>query len=409
MRYQSFYVIERFYATVIVAAMVDYIASTTAQLISLTGNHVIQWIFFVLCLLAFAVRAYIRLFCFRRLLFEDWLMVAALACHLAVAVLGQLYLVDMYALISAEHGGPVGSDFFSDALHGLKAFGTMCLLSITGIWLIKLNFLLFFYRLGHQIRVYRILWWAVLIFTVGCGAGCYGLVQYPCMFGDVETVFVKCGSAPYNRQSYIHVIMTAVLDIVSDFTILCFPIFILWNVKISLHKKLVLTAVFGLVGLTIAVTIVRASIFSPQYKAINGGSTEEVNICWVIFWFYVEFTVAFIIACIVSFRTLFIHKEQQQSDAKKEENKHQQAADHMQRKKSFLERMQRLRDSVLDTCRTWEGAWDDSDLSLLRTFRLPQPPSGRLSVDFSRDDGTSFSQSASKNSGDDSPASKTLV
>lgn len=273
--------------------------------------QVIQWIFFALCLLAFTVRVYIRFFCFRRLLFEDWLMVAALACHLAVAVLGQLYLVDMYALISAEHGGPVGSNFYSDALHGLKAFGTMCLLSITGIWLIKLNFLLFFYRLGHQIRVYRILWWAVLIFTVGCGAGCYGLVQYPCMFGDVETVFVKCGSAPYNRQSYIHVIMTAVLDIVSDFTskskidgiseadanpkffwlVLCFPIFILWNVKISLHKKLVLTAVFGLVGLTIAVTIVRASIFSPQYKAINGGSTEEVNICWVIFWFYVEFTV----------------------------------------------------------------------------------------------------------------------
>lgn len=145
-------------------------------------------------------------------------MVVALACHLAVAVLGQLYLVDMYALISAEHGGPVGSSFFTDALHGLRAFGTMCLLSITGIWLIKLNFLLFFYRLGHQIRLYRILWWAVLIFTVGCGAACYGLVQFACMFGDVETVFVKCGSAPYNRESYIHVIMTAVLDIVSDVT-----------------------------------------------------------------------------------------------------------------------------------------------------------------------------------------------
>lgn len=118
---------------------------------------------------------------------------------------------------------------------------------------------------------------------------------------------------------------------------------------------------------------------------------------------------AFIIACIVSFRTLFIHKEQQQSDAKNEENKHQQVADQMQRRKSFLKRMHRLRDSVLDTCRTWEGTWNGSDMSLLRTFRLPQPPSARLSVDFSSDDGTSFSQSASKNSGDSSPGIKMSV
>lgn len=61
-----------------------------------------------------------------------------------------------------------------------------------------------------------------------------------------------------------------------------------------------------------------------------------------------------------------------------------------------MERMRRLHDSVLDTCRTWEGHWDDSSQSLLRTFRLPNPPSGRLSVDFSRDTGVSSSQRVSK-------------
>lgn len=69
-----------------------------------------------------------------------------------------------------------------------------------------------------------------------------------------------------------------------------------------------------------------------------------------------------------------------------------------------MERLRRLHDSVLDTCRTWEGAWEDSDMSLLRTFRLPKPPSGRLSVDFSRDDGGSFSQAPSKESRNDSLA-----
>lgn len=58
-----------------------------------------------------------------------------------------------------------------------------------------------------------------------------------------------------------------------------------------MRKKLVLGAVFGLVGVTMAVTIVRGSIFSPQYKSISNGSREEVNISSVAFWFFVEFTV----------------------------------------------------------------------------------------------------------------------
>lgn len=64
--------------------------------------QVLQWIFFVLCLLAFTVRAYIRLICFRQLLFEDWLMVAALACHLAVAILGQLYLIGIHVCLDCS-------------------------------------------------------------------------------------------------------------------------------------------------------------------------------------------------------------------------------------------------------------------------------------------------------------------
>lgn len=49
-----------------------------------------------------------------------------------------------------------------------------------------------------------------------------------------------------------------------------------------------------------------------------------------------------------------------------------------------MKKIRRLHDSIMDTCRSWEGHWEDTSLSLLRTFRLPKPPSGRLSIDFSR-------------------------
>lgn len=73
--------------------------------------------------------------------------------------------------------------------------------------------------------------------------------------------------------------------------VLCFPIFILWKVKITLRKKLLLSTVFGLVGFTIAVTIVRGSIFGGVYKSIDSTGTNEINISWITFWFYVELTV----------------------------------------------------------------------------------------------------------------------
>lgn len=169
-----------------------------------------------MCLLTFLVRAYIRHVCFHRLLLEDWIMLLALGCHLGIAIVGQIFLGNIYSLTAAEHGGSIGPNFFTEELHGLKAFGIISVLSLAGIWLIKLNFLLFFYRLGHQIKIFRVVWWVVFVFSIGCGATCFGLLQYPCMFGDVDTIFGQCATVSYTRQSYVHVIGTAVFDILSD-------------------------------------------------------------------------------------------------------------------------------------------------------------------------------------------------
>lgn len=46
-----------------------------------------------------------------------------------------------------------------------------------------------------------------------------------------------------------------------------------------------------MVGFTIAVAIVRGSMFNggSQFTSANGDS--QMNITWITFWFYVEFTV----------------------------------------------------------------------------------------------------------------------
>lgn len=75
--------------------------------------------------------------------------------------------------------------------------------------------------------------------------------------------------------------------------VLCFPIAILWRTRvgISLRKKLILSTIFSLVVFTIAVTIVRGSIFGGVYKSIDENNMKSMNVTWIWFWFSVEFTV----------------------------------------------------------------------------------------------------------------------
>lgn len=110
------------------------------------------------------------------------------------------------------------------------------------------------------------------------------------------------------------------------FTVICFPIVIVWRVNINPKKKIVLFCIFSLVSFTIAATIVRGSIFAGVYKTLHQNRRVQLSVSWIWFWFFIEFSVcmlhdsprtitrdlifaALIIASLVSFRALFTHKE----------------------------------------------------------------------------------------------------
>lgn len=59
----------------------------------------------------------------------------------------------------------------------------------------------------------------------------------------------------------------------------------------DLLQKLLLTGVFLLVGFTIAVTIVRGSIFGGVYKALKDVDHKVINTAWVLFWFFIQYIV----------------------------------------------------------------------------------------------------------------------
>lgn len=185
----------------------------------LISPEILTWLFFALCIVAFAIRAYIRYVCFRRLFFEDYLILVALVLHSAEAVLIQIFVPILYDLEAVQNGdtSKIGPDFFSESRKGFISVGCGMLITLVGVLLVKLNFLFFFRRLGTNVQYFTILWWIVMLFTVAGTVAQIGTLLFGCFFGDVNYIFGQCATPENNRRVMINAIFSSVVDAVSDF------------------------------------------------------------------------------------------------------------------------------------------------------------------------------------------------
>jgi len=74
---------------------------------------------------------------------------------------------------------------------------------------------------------------------------------------------------------------------------------ILWRSKIPLRQLLALGGLFSLVLITITFSIVRAAVTTVNV-------TKQMDSPWVLVWSSAEANIAIVVACIGSFRMLFI-------------------------------------------------------------------------------------------------------
>ncbi|KAK7957253.1 uncharacterized protein PG986_006475 [Apiospora aurea] len=276
----------------------------TGFLQSLTAFKGVIWGLFALCVVALSTRISIRLVCFRKLFVEDYLMIVVLGVMLGNAILCQIRM-DLVYLIDAVGNGDIDRppDFREDMPKALHAVLANTLLCILGIWAVKYNFLLFFYRLGSKVRLFRIGLWVVVAITTACLAVVLGTTDYPCTTSPVDFLMTQCSTEEGIQRETRATIINCTFDIFTDVLIIIFPISILWKVRIPLRKKIVLACFFGMILVTIGITLVRATVRHGRVASIN---TQAQNMNWVWFWFTIEFVTAFVVACTASFRSLFV-------------------------------------------------------------------------------------------------------
>jgi hypothetical protein len=349
---------------------------TLPNLLSLEAFHAVLWLGVSICILAYSARVCIRYVCHKRLLVDDLLMLVALMILIAIAAMGQVYLTHLYNLNGLSYGTFIpGPTFLDDSQTALRAFGAMSIMCYVGIWIVKINFMVIFYRLGNQINLYRVFWWIVFAIIIACFIIELAVLQYDCVFGNITYVITVCTERHSVLRVYRLYIVACALDVLTDVLLICFPVTILWRTRLSLRQKVVLSLIFSLVGFTIAVTIIRGSIFGGAYRSIDATEQQDMSTPWIWLWFSLEYIVSFLIACLVSFRSLFMQKAKPNHNIRPVV----QGANGVQPRPRPSRRIRRLYDSVLETCRTLEGTNVEREHEL-----LPRPPTANLGLDFSK-------------------------
>ncbi|KAI9674468.1 MAG: hypothetical protein M1817_001806 [Caeruleum heppii] len=224
------------------------------------------------CLLLF--RIFVRIKAFRKLALDDVLVIFAWALFLATGIIWILQLdvlYDMYAVLAGEKL-PTQQWFTANGVL-LKTMAALNAIFYTCLWSVKFSFLSFFRKLGQQLRGHQIWWWCVFV----------------CTFAAWVRI------APDLKRSRLN---NAKFDADDDNDVITIPTLIMWNSCTSLRRKLALTGIFSL------------TVFIIIFAVVRGAVVPRPDLTWDLTssytWNHLEVTVALIVACLGSFRQLYV-------------------------------------------------------------------------------------------------------
>ncbi|RWA09017.1 hypothetical protein EKO27_g6090 [Xylaria grammica] len=241
-----------------------------------------------------------------RLYWDDAFVIFALALSIVTAALWQWQAPNMYFILNVSAGfTPPTPEIFQKQIIWLKVSLIVELFFYTGSTCVKLSFLFFFRRLGHNVSKFRYLWWPVFLFTIAVWLAAIGNVQYHCLVGSLEELNGYCDTEPAINFTTITLKVNCALDVFTDFLIMLIPFTLLWNVRMRWRRKLAFLGIFSLSIVTMVIATVRAADVAAT-KWVTG--QNDPTYLWL--WSAVEPCIAIIVSCASAFPQLFVQSSQ---------------------------------------------------------------------------------------------------
>lgn len=165
---------------------------------------------------AFRILSRIKLF--KRLYWDDVLVVFALIFALASAIIWQAFMAhDMYELMNVSAGLALpGPNFLADGRRYSRASLAILILFYSTLWSIKLSFLIFFRRLGKNVLRQKLIWWPVFGFTVASYVVAIGVLQYRCLVNSMIYLIEHCTNDSAIQFQRATLLCTCILDVLTD-------------------------------------------------------------------------------------------------------------------------------------------------------------------------------------------------
>lgn len=124
----------------------------------------------------------------------------------------------MYYVLGVNAGlVPLQADFPTRLMRDLKASFMSNLFFYAALFSVKLALIVFFKRLGNNVRGQKYLWWPAFILSAVCFVVSVGDIGYSCLVNsDIEYLSTYCVSPEHSAKMTNTVTANCVLDIVSD-------------------------------------------------------------------------------------------------------------------------------------------------------------------------------------------------
>ncbi|CAI6336754.1 unnamed protein product [Periconia digitata] len=196
---------------------------------------------------------------------------------------------------------PAPPDMVPDTESYYKGSMAATIFFYLGLWSVKAAFLVFFKRLISDIRSLTIHWWVVTVFTFLCLVACFADTNYWCRLAPLSEIVKKCSGGPEIEKVLVVLKLNTAFDVITDFLIMSIPFTILWHVRVQAKKKLALLGLFSLVMITALFAILRAALVTKY--------SRQPEPSWLYIWTAVEHSMAVIVACLGTFRGLFVHED----------------------------------------------------------------------------------------------------
>jgi hypothetical protein len=120
---------------------------------------------------------------FHRLQPDDPFVIVAWLLSIANAAIWTAISDDLYFNLALANGllVEIPPNFLERITHLIRGNLAAYLLAYSGLWGVKISFIVFFRKFGEKLRAQRIAWYVVLGFCLASFAVCIGTVDYRCL------------------------------------------------------------------------------------------------------------------------------------------------------------------------------------------------------------------------------------